>query len=73
MIRQAFATDAEAISRIKQLKDLGLHVAVGGVALPNVASVALHERHGFRKVAQFAEVGFKFGKWIDVGYWQVTL
>jgi phosphinothricin acetyltransferase len=35
--------------------------------------VALHERFGFRKVAHFNEVGFKFDRWIDVGYWQITL
>lgn len=58
---------------LKQLKELGLHVAIGGIALPNAASLALHEKLGFHKVAQFAEVGFKFGKWIDVGYWQLTL
>jgi L-amino acid N-acyltransferase YncA len=58
---------------LKQLRDLGRHVAIGGIALPNAASVALHEKLGFRKVAQFAEVGFKFGKWIDVGYWQLNL
>ncbi len=58
---------------LKQLKDLGLHVAIGGVALPNAASVALHEKLGFRKVAHFGEVGFKFDKWIDVAYWQLTL
>lgn len=56
-----------------QLKDLGLHTAIGGVALPNPASVALHEKLGFRKVAHFGEVGFKFGKWIDVAYWQLSL
>ena len=44
-----------------------------GIALPNEASVALHEKFGMRKVAHFAEVGFKFGRWIDVGYWQRTL
>jgi len=58
---------------LKQLKDLELHVAIGGIALPNAASLALREKLGFRKVAQFAEVGFKFGKWIDVGYWQLKL
>lgn len=58
---------------LKQLKDLELHIAIGGVALPNVASVALHEKLGFRKVAHFSEVGFKFGKWIDVAYWQLSL
>jgi len=49
------------------------HCAIGGIALPNPASVALHERMGFRKVAHFEEVGQKFGKWIDVGYWQLLL
>lgn len=49
------------------------HLAIGGIALPNAASVALHERLGFEKVAHFREVGFKFGEWIDVGYWQRTL
>jgi phosphinothricin acetyltransferase len=55
------------------LKQCGMHVVMGGIALPNPASVALHEKLGFKKVAHFSEVGFKFEKWIDVGYWQVKL
>lgn len=55
------------------LKQRGIHVAIGGIALPNPASVRLHERCGFSKVAHFTEVGFKFERWIDVGYWQFTL
>lgn len=47
-----------------------IHVVIGGIALPNAASVRLHERLGFEKVAHFREVGFKFNRWIDVGYWQ---
>jgi phosphinothricin acetyltransferase len=58
---------------LDDLKTHGLHLAIGGVALPNVASVALHEKLGFRKVAHFGEVGFKFGRWIDVAYWQLAL
>jgi len=50
-----------------------IHAAIGGIALPNAASVALHEKLGFRKVAQFPEVGFKLGQWVDVGYWQKLL
>ena len=46
---------------------------IGGVALPNPASVALHEKLGMKKVAHFGEVGYKFDRWIDVGYWQATL
>lgn len=58
---------------IDELRGSGMHVAIGGIALPNDASIALHERLGFRKVAHFGEVGFKFGRWIDVGYWQRSL
>ncbi|MEE9912985.1 MAG: GNAT family N-acetyltransferase [Deltaproteobacteria bacterium] len=50
-----------------------VHVAVGVIALPNESSIALHEKFGLRKAAHFREVGFKFGKWIDVGYWQKVL
>jgi len=49
---------------------LQCHVIIGGIALPNEASVRLHEKCGFRKVAHFSEVGWKFGRWIDVGFWQ---
>ena len=55
------------------LRQQGLHTAVAGIALPNAASVALHERSGFSKVAHFAEVGWKLGRWVDVGYWQIRL
>ena len=55
------------------LRDRSIHAVIGGIALPNAASVALHERLGFRKVAHFKEVGYKFGQWIDVGYWQTSL
>jgi len=50
-----------------------LHVVIGGVAQPNDASAALHEALGFRKVAHFSEVGKKFGRWIDVAYWERKL
>ena len=55
------------------LEAKGLHAAMGGIALPNDASVGLHEKFGFRKVAHFREPGIKFGRWIDVGYWQRML
>jgi L-amino acid N-acyltransferase YncA len=56
-----------------RLREAGAHVVIGGIALPNAASVALHEKMGYAKVAHFAEVGRKFDRWIDVGYWQLTL
>lgn len=46
------------------------HTILAGIALPNESSIKLHENFGFKKVAHFEAVGFKFGKWIDVGYWQ---
>ena len=50
-----------------------VHVVIGGIALPNEASVALHEKFRLEKVAHFEQVGFKFDRWIDVGYWQRVL
>jgi phosphinothricin acetyltransferase len=58
---------------LAQLRAQKYHLAIGGIALPNAASIKLHEKFGFEKVAHFKEVGFKFGHWVDVGYWQVVL
>jgi phosphinothricin acetyltransferase len=58
---------------IAELRARGLHCVMGGIALPNPASVALHERLGFTKVAQFLEVGFKLGRRVDVAYWDLML
>ena len=57
---------------IEILKKREFHVLIGGISLPNEASVRLHEKFGFEKVAHFKEVGYKFNKWVDVGYWQLT-
>ena len=61
---------AELIARLQALK---YHAVIGGIALPNAASVALHEKFGFQKVAHYRETGCKYGKWIDVGYWELIL
>jgi L-amino acid N-acyltransferase YncA len=55
------------------LRGAGFHTVLAVVTLPNVASVRLHERFGLRKVAHLSEVGFKFGRWHDVGIWQSAL
>ena len=55
------------------LRVQGYRMALGGVTLPNPASVALHERLGFAPVATYRAVGFKFGAWHDVGWWQIDL
>jgi len=58
---------------LQRLSAAGIRHAIGCIALPNGASVALHEKLGFEKVAHFQGVGFKFDRWIDMGYWQKTL
>ena len=58
---------------IAEMRSRGLHCAIAGISLPNPASIALHEKLGFRPIGQFREVGWKFGKWVDVGYWEVLL
>ncbi len=54
------------------LKKQGCHAVLGCIAIPNKGSVSLHEKFGFRKVAHFKQVGLKFGRWIDVGYWELV-
>lgn len=54
------------------LRGTDVHCVVGGISLPNEASVALHEKLGFIKIGHFREIGRKFEKWVDVGYWELT-
>ncbi len=58
---------------IDDLRNKPIHVLIAGIALPNEASIRLHEKLGFKKIGRFEEVGMKFNKMIDVGYWQLTL
>src|SRR5688572_16818999 len=51
----------------------GFFNAFAGIALPNAASVALHEAVGFEPLGIYRRVGFKLGAWHDVGWWQLTL
>lgn len=53
-----------------ELSALGYCQAFAGIALPNDASVALHESVGFRPIGVYRKVGFKLGAWHDVGWWQ---
>lgn len=57
----------------ERLRGFPLHAAIAGIALPNPGSVALHEKFGFTQVGQLPEVGRKFDRWIDVGYWHRSL
>ncbi len=55
------------------LRTQGYYKAYAGIALPNPHSVGLHEAAGFRAVAHFPGVGYKLGRWIEVGWWQLDL
>ena len=58
---------------VKSLKDDGFRRILAGISLPNNKSVIFHEKLGFKKVGQLEKVGFKFNKWIDVGYWELEI
>lgn len=60
---------AELLGRLRE----EYHVAFAGIALPNAASVGLHEAMGFTLVGIYREVGWKLGGWRDVGWWQRRL
>jgi phosphinothricin acetyltransferase len=55
------------------LERQGFVTIVAGIALPNAASVALHEKLGFKLSGVERGVGYKFGEWVDVGRWQRDL
>lgn len=61
------------VALFDRLRARGLHAVLGGITLPNDPSIALHEAMGMTKVAHLPEVGFKFGRWLDVGYWHRLL
>ena len=55
------------------LSERGFHAAFAGIALPNAASIGLHEAMGFTRLGIYREVGWKLGAWRDVGWWQRLL
>jgi len=58
---------------LEGLRTQGFRTAVGVIALPNAPSVGLHERLGFRPAGVIGSVGFKHGRWHDVGWWVLPL
>ncbi|MBM4539642.1 GNAT family N-acetyltransferase [Rhodococcus hoagii] len=70
--RRGIAT-ALMTALIERARAGGIHVIVASVESSNTTSIALHERFGFRIVAQMPEVGRKFGRWLDMTYLQLTL
>ena len=58
---------------IDAAKKLGLHAVIGAIDAENAGSIGLHEKLGFKHVGTLPEVGFKFGRWLDVAFYQLTL
>ena len=58
---------------LDELRVRGFHLVLGGLAMPNDPSVRLHEKLGFRKAGHMTEAGWKFGAWVDVGFWELLL
>ena len=50
-----------------------VHLMIGGIDMDNAASIALHARLGFIHAGTIREAGFKFGRWLDLGFYQLTL
>lgn len=55
------------------LKNRDVHAIFAGIALPNDASIGLHEAMGFKPIGIYREVGWKMDGWRDVGWWQRLL
>ncbi|TFW39744.1 N-acetyltransferase family protein [Pseudomonas putida] len=58
---------------IEAARENGLHVMVGAIDTANVGSIVLHKRLGFKHVGTLEQIGFKFGRWLDMGLYQLTL
>ena len=61
------------LSLFEILAAQGFFNANAGIALPNPASVALHEAVGFQPIGVYRNIGYKLGAWHDVGWWQLAL
>ena len=58
---------------IERARKASVHVMIAGVDAENIDSIRFHERLGFERVAHFRQVGFKFGRWLDLVFLQRTL
>jgi L-amino acid N-acyltransferase len=72
-VRRRGIASALLASLEERARDLGKHVMVAGIASDNDASLRLHERLGFTETGRMSEVGFKFGRWLDLVLMQKTL
>ncbi|MBF7687784.1 GNAT family N-acetyltransferase [Acinetobacter rathckeae] len=76
-VHQAYRGKGLAKELIKALtqkaKQQGMHTMIGAIDASNVASIALHNKLGFTHAGTLSEVGFKFGRWLDLAFYQIIL
>jgi L-amino acid N-acyltransferase YncA len=58
---------------IARARTQDVHVMIGGIDIENAGSIALHRKLGFELVGTVRQAGFKFGRWLDLGFYQLTL
>ena len=58
---------------IDRAREQGVHLLIGGIDADNGASIALHKRFGFVHAGTIRQAGFKFGRWLDLAFFQLTL
>jgi L-amino acid N-acyltransferase len=58
---------------IEQAQLENYHLLIGGIDAANEASIALHKKHGFKHSGTITQAGFKFGRWLDLAFYQLTL
>lgn len=58
---------------IDSARQLGMHTVIAGIDATNEASIRLHQHFGFAEVAHFKQVGWKFGRWLDLKFLQLML
>ena len=65
----------EALLRalIERAQAQQLHLLVGGIDADNAPSIALHEKLGFRHAGTISQAGYKFGRWLDLAFYQLLL
>jgi L-amino acid N-acyltransferase len=61
------------IPLVKAAEELQMHTIIAGIDASNEASKALHRQFGFEEVAHFKQVGYKFGRWLDLTFMQLLL
>ncbi len=58
---------------IQSAEQQGYHLLIGGIDASNTGSIALHQKHGFVHSGTISQAGYKFGRWLDLAFYQLTL